>query len=382
MSFIIACVLLCGLAATSCTGQRALYSGPFVVGTTPVDVLNEVSGMAQSAEQSVVWMINDSGDEPMLYAIHVRDGLLSKHRIQGASNIDWEDLAIEGSNIYVADIGDNNAKRKNITIYRFPAPALRENTTVDSSIVDRFVLAYPDGPRDAEALLVDPLTQEIVIVTKRESRSRIYSCNGLTTSSAELTYRGELSSNLITSATVSADGRKILLKNYHKVWEWQRDTSEPLWKVLLREGRRITYGPELQGEAICFDKGDYGYYTTSEREDGGDPAPINYYLVESDGLFSAAKLGRDIKLPQIEIEAIFSKRGRYLLRYTLPEVERVKIILYNEGMFKVLTIAEDTAESGVQEREIDLSKFPSGSYAVLLTTPRAQASCQIEHVFR
>jgi hypothetical protein len=218
-----------------------------------------------------------------------------------------------------------------------------------------------------------------VIVTKRDAKARIYSCSELTTSPVQLTFRGELPFTLITAGDVASNGRTIILKNYHKAWEWTRDPKQPIWKALLGEGRRIPYGPELQGEAICYDQGDQGYYTTSERENGGDAAPLFYYPLKSS--INAAP-GRDIKVPQMEVSPVVGKNGFYRLRYTVPELLRVEIQLYNEGMFKMMTIADDSAESGVQERELDLRKFPSGSYAILLKTPHAQASCLLEHVFR
>lgn len=390
MTVYIAALLTCLIATSACVGQHT-YEGPFVVGATPKDALPEVSGIVQSHESFVLWMINDSGDEPYVYAVDTRKGLLSKHRLAGAANVDWEDIAIAPSNagydslgnrlndLYIADIGDNNAKRKSVVIYRIPEPDVFSSSTISESSVEKFELTYPDGPRDAEALLVDPLRGEIVIVTKRDAKARIYSCDDLASSPVQLRFRGELPFTLITAGDVASNGRTIILKNYHKAWEWTRDPNEPLWKALLREGKRIPYGPELQGEAICYDQSDRGYYSTSEREDGGDAAPIFYYPLKSS---NSSKASRDIKLPQMEVAPIVGKVGYYRLRYTVPELQRVQIMLYNEGMFKMMTIAEDSAESGVQEREIDLRKFPSGSYAILLKTPSTQVSCMLDHVFR
>ena len=72
----------------------------------------------------------------------------------------------------------------------------------------------------------------------------------------------------------------------------------------------------------------------------------------------------------------------WVIKSHAEEVQRIQILLYNEGMFKMMTIAEGSAESGVQERELDLRKYPSGSYAILLKTPQSQSSCLLEHVFR
>ena len=198
MNACITALLVCLLATPACVGQQT-YQGPFVIGTTPKDALPEVSGIVQSHQPFTLWMINDSGDEPLVYAVDTRKGLLSKHRLAGAENIDWEDIAIAPSNaeydslgersndLYIADIGDNNAKRKSIVIYRIPEPKVFASSTIAESSVEKFELSYPDGPRDAEAMLVDPLTGEVVIVTKRDAKARIYSCDDLTTSTVQLT---------------------------------------------------------------------------------------------------------------------------------------------------------------------------------------------------
>lgn len=374
MSVFVSVLLAVVLTASACVGQQQSYNGPFIVGTTPQDALPEASGMAPSSEPGILWMMNDSGDGPNVYAVDVRRGLVAKHTLEGATNVDWEDMASRKGELFLADIGDNSAKRKSISVYRIAEPPTGSSTTITSAQVTKLELMYPDGARDAEAILIDPLSEELVIVTKREAHSRVYSASSLSAPMQTLVYRGELPMMLVTAGSVSSDGRHILLKNYHKAWEWKRDSNEPLWKALLRQGSRVPYAPEQQGEAICYDQGNQGYYTTSEREDGGSAAPIQYYpLVKG-----ASAVGHDLKLPQIEATKVTDGNKKYLLRYTIPELLRVEITLHNEGMFKVMTIAEDSAESGVQERELDLSKFPTGSYAVLLKTQHSQASCLIE----
>lgn len=371
-TIVVAVFLLLALAAPNYAQQRS-YAGPFAVGKTPLEDLPEASGMASSSQPFVVWMINDSGDDPIVYAVHTRMGLLSKHSLAGAKNVDWEDIAYCKGSVYVADIGDNGAKRRNVLLYTVREPSINVSTAIPNDSVSTYELAYPDGARDAEALLVDPRTDEFVIVSKRDVRARIYSGRLNDSRKQILTFRGELPVTLVTGGSVSSDGLRILLKSYHKTWEWTRDPKEPLWKALLRNGSRVPYAPEQQGEAICYDLDNNGYYTTSEREDGGNAAPIHYYP-----LVKGAAAGHDMKLPQIEAVPVQGAKKKYLLRYTIPELLRVAITVHNEGMFKVKTIAEDSAESGVQEREIDLSKLPSGSYAVMLRTQQSQASCLIE----
>lgn len=66
--------------------------------------------------------------------------------------------------IYIADIGDNQAGRKRITIHRVPEPAAEASVAVK----DSFYATYPDGAHDAETLLVAP-DGGLFIVTKGET---------------------------------------------------------------------------------------------------------------------------------------------------------------------------------------------------------------------
>jgi hypothetical protein len=82
--------------------------------------------------------------------------------------IDWEDMASftdDGvARILVADCGDNHAKRQSIILHLFAEPDPRESTALDSE--HSIVVTYPDGPRDCEAVAVDPHREQIVLIAK------------------------------------------------------------------------------------------------------------------------------------------------------------------------------------------------------------------------
>lgn len=91
--------------------------------------LNELSGLAQSRRYpGVLWAHNDSLDKPRLFAIDQRGALLSEHRVEGAQNVDWEDLALadgplEGL-LLIGDTGNNFHWRDELSVYvvREPTP--------------------------------------------------------------------------------------------------------------------------------------------------------------------------------------------------------------------------------------------------------------------
>jgi hypothetical protein len=134
-----------------------------------VPELPEGSGVAASRRSpGRFWAHNDSG-EPVLLSLDSKGAVVGRVRVPGAKVEDWEAVAVgpcpAGSCIYIGDVGDNAAKRREITIYRVAEPA-EPSGSIDSA--DAFRVRYPDGSHDAEALLVTP-KGDILIVTKGDT---------------------------------------------------------------------------------------------------------------------------------------------------------------------------------------------------------------------
>jgi hypothetical protein len=128
--------------------------------------LPEASGLVLSRRSpDVLWSMNDS-DDPMVVALSTTGQIKGQVRVTGAMVRDWEALSVgpcpAGSCLYVGDIGDDGAKRMQVTIYRVPEPRADEAATANA---DMFVFAYPDKAHDAESLLVTP-DQSLFIITK------------------------------------------------------------------------------------------------------------------------------------------------------------------------------------------------------------------------
>ena len=128
----------------------------------------EASGIAVSRSvPGRLWTLNDSGP-PEVFALDTRGTVTARVRVPGALVEDWEALAVgpcpAGSCLYIGDIGDNDARRKRITIYRLPEPS----GTSGFAAIEAFHAVYPDGPHDAEALLLTP-DGRLSIVTKGDA---------------------------------------------------------------------------------------------------------------------------------------------------------------------------------------------------------------------
>jgi hypothetical protein len=150
-------------APASCRQQGGLVLLPDV---------SEASGVAVSRRTpGLLWTHKDQGT-PVLFALDESGAVKGRVTVAGPTLQDWEDLAAGPcgggageSCLYLADIGDNDARRKNITVYRVREPAPGDQATQRA---DAFTATYPDGPQDAEALLVSK-EGHILIVTKGES---------------------------------------------------------------------------------------------------------------------------------------------------------------------------------------------------------------------
>lgn len=259
------------------------------------DRLDETSGIAaSSAHTGLYYVHNDSGDTSRFFAVDSQGKLKGlyyfdgDHSLPGLGVQDCEDIAVStgpeagASYVYIGDIGDNNAARKYITVYRIKEPAVPSSGASINTPASAVYLKYPDGPRDAETLMADPVEKLLYIVSKREDTVRIYTAplnftandTLVLTKRASLYVEGSGEGKWIVAGDISQNGQQVLLKSYTKVYYWKRSSNaEPIWQTLQRSPTILPYTLEPQGEAIGFTTDGTGYYTVSE----GTHAKLYYY---------------------------------------------------------------------------------------------------------
>jgi len=137
--------------------------------------IDELSGLAVSrADPALLWGHNDTGAGPRLYRIGLHGEDLGSSHVTQVQSSDWEDIAAfedaSGPALLIADTGDNFAIRTFPTLYAVRDPG-RSGVPV---LLWRLDFRYPDGPRDCEAVAVDPVAREILLVSKRDSPPRLY----------------------------------------------------------------------------------------------------------------------------------------------------------------------------------------------------------------
>jgi hypothetical protein len=245
-------------------------------------LLEEVSGLVTSQRYpNRLYVHTDSGGESAVFVLDTLGNELGRLELTGLKNRDWEDIAIgPGPNgtfyIYIAEIGDNEAKHEEIYLYRFAEPELLQ--AIPSDAIDQVKLQFPGGPKDAETLLADPITGSLFLVSKREPKNALYQvpATAFDDGSATVEKVHEFDFNSSVAGDISKDGSQILIKTYLAVFYWKRTDKQSLVEALKTVPMRLPYVPEPQGEAIGFNfKGD-AYFTLSEKRNGVMPTLYRY----------------------------------------------------------------------------------------------------------
>jgi hypothetical protein len=249
-------------------------------------IIDEASGLAPSANMTgYLWTIQDSGQPNSLYLLSADGKNIREYKVPGATNRDWEDLAVglgpePGVNyLYIADIGNNNTPvAAQSTIYRIPEIA-EINGTFPAERLVKITFSFPDGARDAESMIVDPVTKDIFIISKEMERAVVYRLANPQSLTSTITAEkvGTIPNVAFTTgASISVDGSEILVRNYFAAYHWSRKASETVGQALLRVPTQLTIATEPQGEAICFDRSSKGFYTLSEKG-AANAVSLHYY---------------------------------------------------------------------------------------------------------
>jgi hypothetical protein len=253
--------------------------------------LLEVSGVAASRiNPGILYIHQDSGDPNQVYLTNGSGANNGTLTLTSVGNRDWEDIAVGPgpvagvSYVYVGDIGDNDSKYSSVFVYRFPEPDLSGKTLPfisDIPTVDKIELKYPDGPGNAETLMVDPLTKDIYIASKQSNLSKIYVAPypQSTTSVTVMTPVVQLYFNKATGGDISPDGTEILLRSNELIWYWKLPAGTSISAGLLTQPEVAPYANnEPQGEGVGFAADGSGYYTDTEIKGyPGKIATMSFY---------------------------------------------------------------------------------------------------------
>lgn len=234
--------------------------------------ITESSGLAASADR--LWTINDGGSRLRVFELD-RTCKVRKVVTGGIDPYDVEDLArAADGTLWLADTGDNSLNRSTVAL---------ERIRPDGSAT-LFRLTYPDGPHDAEALLLMP-SGELYIATKEPLASNIYTPEGPLSASAPTALRrvasigllptgtpggpvGTAGQVVVTGGAVAPDGRSVALRTYTDAYVWAVPSGDVAAALKSGDRQRIALPPTAQGEGIAFAADGRSLLTSTEKLPG------------------------------------------------------------------------------------------------------------------
>jgi hypothetical protein len=245
------------------------------VGIAPA-VLPELSGLAASRRNpGVYWAHNDSGNALVLFGILETGEVVARYPLEGVAAQDVEDIAVGGCGpdapagatcVVLADVGDNSVDRASVQLVRIPEPAAPGEGRLQ---VTALPFTYPDGPHNAEALVVDRRGNAYVITKTLTSLGDVYRIEGLSTGRigravkvAQLRAPSD-KDRLTTAADLHPDGERMLLRTYGHVWELRAPGASRVEDLLSATPVEVPSAAELQGEAVAYSPEGKGYHTGS-----------------------------------------------------------------------------------------------------------------------
>ena len=234
---------------------------------TPTDLMtiqdpeiHESSAVVEvgTGPRSRILTINDSGDGPVVYVLDPRTGRTVGHATYDGDAVDVEALTPgRRGEVWVGDIGDNNAVRAGVQVYRLPALGDGDRQVTST----RYDLTYRGGARDAETLLVHPRTGRVFVVSKGFFGGKVYAAPRQLRSDRpnELVPVGP-APGIVTDGAFFPDGRHVVLRDYSRAYVL--DTTRLPW----RRVDSFELPDQPQGEGVAVRRGGRTLLISSEGE--------------------------------------------------------------------------------------------------------------------
>jgi len=281
-----ALVLLAGCQPTA--DSNAPESLLTLSGQLQNSAIDEASGLAPSRrDPDILWVINDDGPA-VLYAIDATGAARGKTKVSKASNRDWEDLASftlqDTPYLLIADIGDNEARRKDVTLYVVEEPDIDDGK---AKIAWQFDFRYPDGPTDAEAIAVDADNERILVLSKRDIPAVLYELPlrpikdkkvvakriGVLASLPQPRRQDVTAAPLLkdwfwqpSGMDINADGSAAIIVTYDAVYYYPRDPNQDWQSALSQPPFGLSLGRIKNAESIAFSSDGNAAFITTEKK--------------------------------------------------------------------------------------------------------------------
>ncbi len=337
----------------SCTYNITTYN-PGIKVNQLSNTVNETSGL--QFMDGYLWTFNDSGGDPVLYCIDtLSNTILQTVTLEGATNVDWEDMAFDGTHVYIGDFGNNiNGARTNLRIYKFPLSAIPDRlsnplATIPFAAIEIIQFTYANQPQppaatsqfntrfDCEAMIVD--AGKIHLFTKNyvDLNTVHFEIAGLEAGAKMAMPVDTFSSNfLVTGADIIPGEDIIILLGYFFPNPLGGNFGNHFLTILsdyadtkyFSGNKRILNLPNVlimgQAEGICFRNNRYGYISNEAVSQSGFNIPAQLKAFDVRGFISESILSFELKAFTIRTEGgadllswLFDRRVRELqLQYS------------------------------------------------------------------
>jgi hypothetical protein len=255
----------------SCTYPVTVCT-PLRITALPSDI-RETSGL--NLHEGILWTHNDSGWSPDLFGMDTLTGAILKQvHVVGAQNIDWEDIASDGTHLYLGDFGNNIGNRQDLLIYKIRLSDLDQDSVAAEAIAFHYPDQFSFEPAsqnhnfDMEAMIC--MGDSLYLFSKNwaDQATRVYRLPKIPgTYTADLIDSFQVN-GLITGAEFYEPDSLIVLTGYSRLlqpfiwmlWDFQGH------RILSGNKRRIELNlPFHQVEAIASAGEPGTFFITNER---------------------------------------------------------------------------------------------------------------------
>ncbi|MEQ8954897.1 MAG: hypothetical protein RL120_12260 [Gammaproteobacteria bacterium] len=297
---------ICSLAAMGALALPACHDSLDEQRFAPVarvefEPIAEMSGIIRQYGSDIYWVHNDSGDQPRIFAIDldgntvVPDALRDRFygdqpepgkspwpgiHIEGAENVDWEDMASDGLHLYLADVGNNFNNRRDLGIYQVRWTEIGEK---ESAAVNRHIpVSYPEQDSfpsanrhfDSESLFF--ANGSLYLITKHRmplpSNAMAPGANLYRLDTMDEDQDNSLTLidhhpgvTAATAADLSPNNSRLAVLTYSALWVFERPEIADLW--LSSSARRLDFPEDSVGqvEAVVWEDSDTLIFTNEQR---------------------------------------------------------------------------------------------------------------------
>lgn len=272
----------------SCVYNVTNYTPPVKVDPLS-SVILETSGLQWAANH--LWTLNDGGSSAAIYRIDtISNTILQTVNLAGTTNVDWEDIAFDGTYFYIGDFGNNaNGARTDLKIYKFPLSAIPDyagnaTVTIPAGSIEVINFTYGDQPQppvataanltkfDCEAMIVDGGKIHLFSKNWVDINSTHYVINSTVAGTYVASPLETLATGYLVTAADKAPGQNVIgllgYQNSGAGSHFMHFLSDYSGGNFFNGNKRKINLPDAtvmgQAEALAFRNDTYGYISNEQ----------------------------------------------------------------------------------------------------------------------